>query len=130
MFSDIGSMYSEKQIRMPSIKVKFSNKMEAGGTCLRRNGRTPVITINKKAWITMTDSQREQLMFHELGHCVLNRDHCDKANYGQPMSLMHTDKYVGDRFYHEHRHWYYIELFRAEACKGKVLNGSDYTKIE
>ena len=35
------------------------------------------ITINKKYWDNYSDKQREQLIFHELGHCALNRDHND-----------------------------------------------------
>jgi len=35
------------------------------------------ITINKKYWDNYSDKQREQLIFHELGHCALNREHND-----------------------------------------------------
>lgn len=33
------------------------------------------IEIDKEYWITMSELQKINLVFHELGHCVLGRDH-------------------------------------------------------
>lgn len=41
-------------------------------------GQTPRIVLNTYYWQWLNDLDREQLVFHELGHCVLNRDHNDQ----------------------------------------------------
>lgn len=47
------------------------------------------IVIDTKYWNNVTDLQREELMFHELGHCVLNREHRNDALAdGCPASIM------------------------------------------
>lgn len=43
--------------------------------------------------MTTTESQRVVLMFHELGHCDLDRDHTEeKRENGTPKSIM--NKYI------------------------------------
>lgn len=51
----------------------------ACGQCLRQAGRTPRITLSTTAscWKDAGAEEREALVFHELGHCWLNRDHRD-----------------------------------------------------
>ena len=46
------------------------------------NSRTKVgekIEIRRSRWEVLSEASREQLLYHELGHCVLNKDH----NFGQ-----------------------------------------------
>jgi len=45
------------------------------GTCRRRFLQVPIIFINEKRWAIRPDQFREQLIFHELGHCVLFQPH-------------------------------------------------------
>lgn len=33
------------------------------------------IKVDKKNWYIMSEEQKTNLIFHELGHCALNRDH-------------------------------------------------------
>lgn len=44
------------------------------GLCLPRKNIS-IVYINKKAWYKLTESQKELLLFHELGHCVLKIYH-------------------------------------------------------
>ena len=51
------------------------------------NSKTKVgekIEIRRSRWEDMDDDSREQLLYHELGHCVLNKDH----NFGQKPGLI------------------------------------------
>lgn len=54
--------------------------------------QTQSIRVNQKFWDTFTEHCREQLIYHELGHCVLDRGHShDKMVYGGrtlPATLM------------------------------------------
>lgn len=56
---------------------------------------------------------QEALMYHELGHCVLNRDHLDTYNgpYGLSTSIMHS-LLINGGVWCEHRDYYVKELFQ------------------
>jgi hypothetical protein len=43
-----------------------------GGFC---NTKARTITINPEDWEHRDHEEREHIIFHELGHCILNRDH-------------------------------------------------------
>ncbi len=50
------------------------------GQCSRSESSQHAITIDQRYWRSANDLQREYLIFHELGHCVLGRDHTDDAD--------------------------------------------------
>ena len=71
----------------------------------------PTITIDKKRWKLYSYYTREILLYHELGHCLLNRDHEDKMDSdNMPGSIMHSTIF-SDWYYHDHRPAYLKELF-------------------
>jgi hypothetical protein len=48
-----------------------------------------MITIDSGRWLNLTDDEREEVIFHELGHCVYLRDHTQKRlPNGEANSLM------------------------------------------
>lgn len=64
------------------------------GQCLLESGKTPRITISTTAfcWQSANDNERECLVFHELGHCLLNRSHrTDRFPNKAYVSLMNPD---------------------------------------
>lgn len=78
------------------------------GTCQQSN--PPVVTINKQSWDMNTDAQREMAVFHELGHCILKRDHRGGVRQGIPVSLMNPVAF-SDETYLLNRDYYLEELF-------------------
>ena len=62
------------------------------GWCRRSNKGPHKIMISNTHWEWYSDSDREQLMFHELGHCALNRmQHRDAMTpYRFPISIMNS----------------------------------------
>ena len=68
------------------------------------------IIIDRKSWDRLKHWEREQLLFHELGHCVLGRPHEDAMIIGplekeMPASIMHSSKMIPEyRLFQE----YYI----------------------
>ena len=47
------------------------------------------ITIDRESWDRMGPAQRRHLVFHELGHCLLNRDHDNTMlDKNKPKSIM------------------------------------------
>jgi hypothetical protein len=81
-------------------------------------GDAPHIKIQTSCWSNLIDSEKEILMFHELGHALLGRNHLDvdMAN-GLQTSLMHSglvwDYYT--KFAPPLRVYYVDELFNANT---------------
>lgn len=65
-----------------TLIVKFVDSMKETptqytlGTCTEVD---QLIEINRKYWDRLSNLCQEQLIYHELGHCVLKRDHNDKV---------------------------------------------------
>lgn len=61
------------------------------GAC-RRNADSdnpPVIIVDEPYWKNATDLEREYLVFHELGHCFLQRGHTEaEDDIGVCLSIM------------------------------------------
>lgn len=64
------------------------------------------VAIDIDTWAELTEIRREALIFHELGHCVMDLDHTepDVISFMSP-SLMTSDWYA------ENRDEIYIDLF-------------------
>ena len=100
------------------VTYKFniiSSQTQAAGLCRRRYGHTPIIYIDTTSpnW-KISNNSKEQLIFHELCHCILNRSHKkDTLLNGNPASIM---KPSGETLYGpvltDFKRTYYIdELF-------------------
>ena len=75
-----------------------------------------LIRINTFHWERMTDGGREETMYHELGHCQLNRDHSELLTrprgfgYSIPNSIMYPYVFGDASFYWMFREHYVQEL--------------------
>jgi hypothetical protein len=100
-------------VKVTDLKVQFGEMKDEreNGVCEVFEDETPTITINKEAWDTMTDADREALMFHELGHCVLRRNHVTEVSAdGTPVSLMNPYR-IQTEIFVENQDYYIHELF-------------------
>jgi hypothetical protein len=81
------------------------------GACEIVGDRTPTITISKTKWGKLDEYERQQLLFHEMGHCVLGQEHRDaKDADGIAVSMMNP--YAIDSYtYAEREEQYHHELF-------------------
>lgn len=84
------------------------------------NSNLNVVYVNRIFWSMATDIQKEIVMFHELGHCVLDRRHLpgltQVGNYPNgPISLMFPTPYGYEPVFEENKNYYYKEL-----CGGKL----------
>jgi len=78
------------------------------GICVKDlNGRR--IYVDRGWWQRATELSREQLIMHELGHCVLDKEHRDGYTAGCPVSLMHPH-HSADRCYENNKEYYLEEL--------------------
>jgi len=77
------------------ITAGFTTLIEADnfvGECIKDDYQAE-IRIDPVYWASIenVDILKEQLVFHELGHCVLNLGHIPEVNpyTGQPLSIMY-----------------------------------------
>jgi hypothetical protein len=105
-----------KPVQITNLVVKFGpmeNQYERG-ICEIDGDNPPTITIDQAAWEQMSDDEREPLVFHELGHCVLMRAHRpDMMGAGVPASIMNPYTLAGWT-YDEYKTYYMKELFSVE----------------
>ena len=83
------------------------------------NFKNTEIAIDRKYWITLTELQKQTLIDHELGHCVLKRKHNDKET-DCPESVMRSYTFSEDeiqRCYVPRNGEYQKELFRQTEEK-------------
>lgn len=109
--------YSKQRGRSVSgdINVLYGNlKGTHLGMCDEGWLRSPHVEINRDAWKLASESTREMMLFHELGHCLLSRGHRDgDANFKSariPVSLMATHG-VSGTLYEKFQDYYLNELF-------------------
>lgn len=133
-FENIGKNIVDKDFIVPPLNMglgtlkyisEFMNIEDSSfivGLCNRLI--TPAnIVFDDKWWNDATFFQREQLVFHELGHCVLNRGHKDSkviTTLGEiPSSIMY-DHVIEPEIYVRHRNEYILELF-TEIDIAKII---------
>ncbi len=83
------------------------------GQCNNQKDHPNQIFIDYQYWNTTSDLEREFLVFHELGHCVLNRAHYDaKDQEGICLSIMHSNGQACENDYRQDTRAAYLdELF-------------------
>lgn len=70
-----------------------------------------VIQVNLTSWKRLDGINKEWLMFHELGHCVLGLEHnTNLYEDGYPKSIMYPVMFSMLRYYRQHHDEYIKEL--------------------
>lgn len=102
-----------KSMKVTDLVIKYGQLQRPleRGACEISPDEPPTITIRQDTWLAMTEAEREELLFHELGHCVLRRLHkSDVAENGLPVSIMNPFIVRGD-LYSLNQDYYLDELF-------------------
>jgi len=69
--------------------IREISQEHVAGSCNFNSHRTDLVTIDREFWDTSSDALREAVVFHELGHCKLVRDHREGSDQsGNCISLM------------------------------------------
>lgn len=109
------------QVDVSKIATRFGNVLPNVGLCEITMGKgvdQRRITIEPDYWRNATILEREQLIWHELGHCALllihNETLIKKGEWQFPESIMFPNVFGHLRFY-EINHAYYIERLKYEA---------------
>lgn len=103
-------MKSAQNKEISNLEVHFSTKLPYStlAVCVREPFTTPVVYLNYYYWNELSylrDLGREEIIFHELGHCVLNREHTahkDSVMYpyhlGASRYQLSYSKYISELF--------------------------------
>lgn len=115
-----------------SVTINFVDEIknsETGNTVLGRCFfSTNLIEINKTQWVKLSDSKKTSLIFHELGHCVLNRDHDNSEIFGQKTSMMHYI-ILSDKEYQGREKYFSKELFTFKK-DFDLFNQPEFSKLK
>lgn len=69
--------------------IRVISATQVIGQCLHSEKEPNTVIVDKIYWDGANDLEREFLVFHELGHCALTRDHFDVADaHGDCISIM------------------------------------------
>ena len=97
------------------VPITFSDlKNNYVGVCISYIDGRKEIEIDSAFWNEAEDLIKEELIFHELGHCILNRGHDNTMveavgyPYKIPNSIMNRYVFGHSRFYRQF-HDHYIE---------------------
>lgn len=84
------------------------------GSCTFSSNQPRVIRIDRTIWKDLPDRYREFIVFHELGHCVLFREHDESTDrQGNCLSIMRSGvDGCRDAYNEDTRGIYLDELFR------------------
>lgn len=81
------------------------------GQCTITETGARIVEVDANYWSKATDSQKEETIFHELGHCAMGLGHnAEKNSDGCPVSIMYPYALGNSPCYLSDKPWYYQEL--------------------
>jgi len=82
-------------LRDLGISGRMQNITTAGviAQCIMKNeANTKEVRVDPESWQLLGQLRKEFLVFHELGHCALKREHLDEQDSnGNCISIMHSN---------------------------------------
>lgn len=118
-FEKWGKYMRGKDYKIPEISISIGpmNDFNIGlmspnaiGVCYYFTNLRAIL-ISEKFWNDASPTKREMVVFHELGHCALNRGHNDSLSpWGEQISLMYPSLF-NERQYLQNYRYYIDELF-------------------
>lgn len=105
------------RVEMADIDKKWA------GVCYSYGDGTRLVQLSSTYWPQMGDKAKEETVFHELGHCALNRGHRNDLNaMGQENSIMYYVVFGDNWYYSFFRDTYIQELFSGNTSND-LTNG-------
>jgi hypothetical protein len=115
-FEAVSASYG-RPVLVDNLIIRFGGtEGDDRAVCVIKGEQTPTISVSAEAWSESTEAEQEELLFHELGHCVLRRFHQDGIDErsGAPRSVMSSVK-IDEGIYLARRDDYLRELFSRSA---------------
>lgn len=111
----------------------FNNEKEIGH-CSYGAGKPKAIHIRKSWWDKSGELDREQLIFHEMGHCVFGLAHSDyyvDYTFGGPaviasiMNTTHIPAYIYRKYHEQYMKEMYLTIYGTTAAIAAYPNLSN-----
>ena len=107
----IDQFQSEIGVSADGVSATFGPLTRPAIALCMVSGNEKHITIDKEYWITMDNMRQQQVMFHELGHCVLMLGHTnDVLGNHCPKSVMYPYAFSDISCYVNNLSYYYHQL--------------------
>jgi hypothetical protein len=108
-----------------SIEPSKANKeFYAIGQCQISNEHAPTIILLKEYWEEANYNEKESLLYHELGHCVLMLDHdASKNEDGRPLSIMYPSQ-LFEYWYDSYRQEYIQDFIDKERMSNVLYTNN------
>lgn len=108
--SNIGGYTADISAQFADTENQPNPLGETVAECMVYDDGAKLIQVDPNFWNTANEDQREQTIFHELGHCSLGLKHITTLqNNGCPVSIMYPYAF-GDPCYTTHHEYYMGEL--------------------
>lgn len=115
-----GHSISTKDLARINIVFDTGLKPLELANCVTGGTENPKIRVKPEFWVNASLSDREQVLFHEMGHCLLGiHSHDDRTTTFQdfaglkgPVSIMNT-YHMPAQYYNSNREYYIRQLFNA-----------------
>lgn len=145
MFKEDAALVMGQELVVDNLIIEFDtieNAKQKDGTVIAGicyYNLTPLIVVNRDIWVKLSDAKKQALMYHEMGHCVLMRDHVpavDKFSIMNP--ILHNDQVLQDNYdylmeelftktyYGSH---YDFTLHEGDDCDGTTLDAGHPSDI-
>ena len=115
------SIAKECEVDLNSSSLEFTNLND------RLYGRCQyypnVIKISTSGWTELSRTGKEQLIFHEMGHCRLDQPHDDDN-----LNVMNTVGFIDRQTYIKYYDYFIRKLF--VGCKAPLLKKFKYKEIK
>jgi hypothetical protein len=112
------SQKTNRPMNSANVGIQFDDNMDSQTLGICSYGSME-IRINSKLWKKLSPSSKEMLIFHELGHCILKRDHIEKSVLSSDardtlqISLM-ASRVLRSIIYERNYETYISELFNGD----------------
>jgi hypothetical protein len=84
----------KRPVDLSDIEINFGDLSAYGssviGLCQTSSNRNDIVTINQSWWNRVSETQRNLLVHHELGHCELYRPPPDDTRIGRQPDQHHV----------------------------------------
>lgn len=111
-FQNYVNLFEQETNEKVTINIDY-NKLEypVVGVCITYTNGYKEIQVDRDGWIEFDENYREELILHELGHCILGRDHDNNlisSSLRTPKSIMYP--YIFGNAYSRYKNYYLDEL--------------------
>lgn len=112
-------LFSKLNNNKTNIEIKYSKLPDnVIGLCYIYTDGSSNIEIDEKAYKSYSYSGKQELIFHELGHCILNRSHLETRYTWEgvsiPTSIMYPFAFGEFWYYNENITHYHDELIKGK----------------